>query len=210
MTFSSREEAGRELGCDLLKRGLQPDIILGLPRGGVVVAAEVARILQRPLDVLVVRKIGHPHHREFALGALAEHGVVLLDNPAMRDSHVTRVDLDEVIAEESSRLRDHQAKFRHDSHQILANKTILIVDDGLATGATTEAAVMSVKSQSPRQVIVAVPVASPQAIDRLAAVADQVIALVVDPDFIAVGRYYDHFPQTADEEVLALLHSHTS
>lgn len=207
VTFSSREEAGRELGYDLFKRGLQPDVILGLPRGGVVVAAEVARILQRPLDVLVVRKIGHPRHREFAVGALAEHGVVLLDNAALRDTHVSRSDLDEIISEETNRLRAYQAKFHHESHQALKDKIVLIVDDGLATGATTEAAVMSAKNQSARQVIVAAPVASPQAVDRLSAVADEVIALVVDPDFMAVGRYYDVFPQTEDEEVLALLHT---
>jgi putative phosphoribosyl transferase len=132
---------------------------------------------------------------------------VLLDNAALRDTHVSRSDLDEIISEETNRLRAYQAKFHHESHQALKDKIVLIVDDGLATGATTEAAVMSAKNQSARQVIVAAPVASPQAVDRLSAVADEVIALVVDPDFMAVGRYYDVFPQTEDEEVLALLHT---
>lgn len=206
--FSSREEAGRELGYHLVERGIQPDVVLGLPRGGVVVAAEVARILQRPLDVLVVRKIGHPRHREFAVGALAEHGIVLLDKDALQATHVDRADLDEVIAEETSRLQNNQAKFHHDGHQQLSGKTVLIVDDGLATGATTEAAVLSAKSQSARKVFVAAPVASPGAINRVTAEADEVISLVVDPDFIAVGQFYESFPQTADEEVMALLHAH--
>lgn len=208
MIFSSREEAGRELGYHLAERGIQPDVVLGLPRGGVVVAAEVARILQRPLDVLVVRKIGHPRHREFAVGALVEHGVVLLDKDAMQETHVARSDLDDIIAEETSRLRSYQARFHRDGHRQLSGKTVLIVDDGLATGATTEAAVMSAKSQSARKVIVATPVASPSAIERVEAVADEVISLVVDPDFIAVGQFYESFAQTADEEVMALLHAH--
>lgn len=207
VTFPSREQAGRELGYELARRGVQPDVILGLPRGGVVVAAEVSRVLQRPLDVLVVRKIGHPRYREFAVGALAENGVVLLDNAAMRDTHVVRSDLDEVIAEESERLQDYLVKFHRDHHD-LSGKTVLIVDDGLATGATTEAAVVSAKNQKAAHVIVAVPCASPQAVDRLRAVADQVISLVVDPGFSAVGRYYAVFPQTDDDEVMALLHAH--
>jgi putative phosphoribosyl transferase len=208
VTFLSREEAGRKLGYYLVERDIQPDVVLGLPRGGVVVAAEVARILQRPLDVLVVRKIGHPRHREFAVGALAEHGVVLLDKDAMRDTHVDRADLDEVVAEETSRLHSYQTRFHRDGRQPLSGKTVLIVDDGLATGATAEAAVMSAKSQLARKVLVATPVASPSAIDRVEAVADEVISLVVDPDFIAVGQFYESFPQTADEEVMALLHAH--
>src|SRR4051794_11135230 len=101
MIFSSREAAGIQLGQHLLKRGVEADIVLGLPRGGVVVAAEVAHILKLPLDVLVVRKIGHPRFREFAVGALAEHGVVLLDRVAMEETRVSRIELEEVIAEET-------------------------------------------------------------------------------------------------------------
>lgn len=208
MTFSSREEAGRELGYQLVERGIQPDMVLGLPRGGVVVAAEVARILQRPLKVLVVRKIGHPRHREFAVGALAEHGVVLLDRDVMQETHIVQAELDEIIFEETARLREHQAKFHRDGQPNLSGKTVLIIDDGLATGATTEAAIMSAKSQSAGRIIVAAPVASPSAVDRLTAVADEVFSLMIDPDFVAVGQYYESFPQTADEEVVALLHAH--
>lgn len=208
VTFSSREEAGRELGYDLAHRGVQPDVVLGLPRGGVVVAAEVAQALHRPLDVLVVRKIGHPRFREFAVGALAENEIVLLDKTAMCDSHVTRSDLDEIIAEETGRLHDYETKFHRDGRLPLSGKCVLIVDDGLATGATTEAAVLSARKQNAAKVIVAVPVASSQAVDRLRTIADEVISLMIDPDFSAVGRYYTVFPQTDDEEVMALLHAH--
>jgi predicted phosphoribosyltransferase len=205
--FPSREEAGRELGRHLANLGVQADVVLGLPRGGVVVAAQVARILQRPLDVLVVRKIGHPRHREFALGALAEHGVVLLDNAAMEKSRVVRADLDGIIAEETNRLVAYQNKFHCAGSPSLSGRTVLIIDDGLATGATMEAAVMSAESQMTGKVFVAAPVASAHAVERLRTVADEVITLFADPGFTSVGRYYSDFPQTEDAEVLALLKS---
>ena len=207
MTFSSREEAGRQLGCHLAERGAHPDIVLGLPRGGVIVAAEVARILHVPLDVLLVRKIGHPLHPEFAVGAMAEHDVLRLDEKILRQTQVDRRDLDEVIALETERLRGYQSAFHPSGPPDLAHKTVLLVDDGLATGATTEAAVLSARRQQARAVWVAAPVASEAARDRLLALADGVMALLVDPDFVAVGQYYDLFPQTGDDEVVALLHS---
>ena len=208
MSFLSREDAGQRLGGHLAERDIRPDVVVGLPRGGMVVAAEVARILERPLGVLVVRKIGHPGQREYALGALAEHDVLLLDETAMRQSRVRRAELDGVIAEETERLRAYGAKFHQVNEPGLADKIVVIVDDGLATGATAEAAVMSAKKQMSRSVILSVPVASIEAAKRLGAVADEVIALIVDPDFMAVGQYYANFPQTSDDEVLALLHNH--
>ncbi len=208
MTFSSREEAGQELGRHLAERGVQADIVLGLPRGGVVVAAEVARYLGRHLDVLVVRKIGHPRHREFAVGALAEPGVVLLDEEAMKHSHVDRAELDRVIAEEIARLQSYQARFHSAGPPDLAGKKVVIVDDGLATGLTAEAAAVSAGERNASFVTVAAPVASTSAMDRLSRVADEAIALIVDPDFMAVGQYYYTFPQTTDAQVLALLPAH--
>jgi len=211
MVFASREEAGRRLGHHLREEGVDVDVVAGLPRGGVVVAAEVARILQRPLDVLVVRKIGHPWHREFAVGALAENGVVVLDEKVIGSSPLVRAELDEVIAEEAGRLEQYRLKFHHREKADFGGKTVALVDDGLATGATTEAAVLSARKQNARTIIVADPVASPNAVERLARVADEVIALFVDPDFDAVGRYYEFFSQTTDEEVLDLLKAeHTS
>ena len=205
MTFSSRAQAGEKLGEHLRRTKLAVDLVIGLPRGGVVVAAEVARVLQRPLAALVVRKIGHPRHREFAVGALAEDGTVLLDEDAVQRTGVGADELREVVAEETARLESYRKKFHPHGPPQYEGKSVLIVDDGLATGATTEAAVRSAKQQGATRVIVAVPVASDSAMERLQRVADQVIALHVDPEFDAVGRYYRSFPQNTDEEVVALL-----
>jgi putative phosphoribosyl transferase len=205
MKFASRQDAGRRLGELLCEQNVQADLVLGLPRGGVVVAAEVARMLERPLDVLVVRKIGHPWHREFAVGAMAEPGVVIFDEASLSEIPVPRSQLDEVVAEETARLQSYCRQFRLAGAPVLDGKAVLIVDDGLATGATAEAAVHSAKQQRARRVIVATPVASTKAIERLARVADGVVALVTDPDFVAVGQYYRKFLATSDAEVLVLL-----
>jgi putative phosphoribosyl transferase len=157
------------------------------------------------LDVLVVRKIGHPWHREFAVGALAEPDVVILDQGSLGRNPISRSQLDEVIAEETRRLGQYRMQFHRGGAPDLAGKTVLLVDDGLATGATTEAAVAAARKQKARKVIVATPVASVSAMDRMKRVADEVKALLVDPGFEAVGQYYDEFAQTSDEEVLALL-----
>src|SRR2546425_400242 len=137
MVFGSREEAGRRLAGHLCEQSVEADLVLGLPRGGVVVAAAVARILHLPLDVIVVRKIGHPRHREFAVGALAEGEVVVLDAEAIERTSVSQTELQEVITEENERLREYQLKFEQKSMADFEKKTVLLVDDGLATGATT-------------------------------------------------------------------------
>ena len=207
MEFSSRQDAGRQLADYLLNLRVQADMVLGLPRGGVVVAAEVASALKAPLDVLLVRKIGHPRHREYAVGALAEGDVVHLDDLAIQRTHVREEELEGVIAEEKSRLEDYQQKFERSGPPELDGKTVLLVDDGIATGMTTEAAVLAARQKRAQQVFVAAPVTSGSAYERLKTVADQVFALLVDPEFDAVGRYYLEFDQTSDEEVMELLHA---
>ena len=205
MRFDSRQDAGRRLGRHLSELGVQADWVLGLPRGGVVVAAEVARTLREPLDVLIVRKIGHPWQREFAVGALAEPDVVIFD-PAFNWKHpLARAELDDVIAEEKLRLQEYRLHFHRTAAPMLAGQRILLVDDGLATGATAEAAVLSAKQQQATRVIIAAPVSSVEAVERLRRVADEVAVLFVDPDFQAVGQYYAGFYQTTDEEVISLL-----
>jgi putative phosphoribosyl transferase len=203
--FASREDAGAKLGCSLHEQRVRADLVLGLPRGGVVVAAGVARALSLALDVLVVRKIGHPWHREFAVGALAENGVVILDESAIGNNAVMRAELEEIIREEEARLRSYQARFHPKGAPDLTGRAVLLVDDGLATGATTEAAVLSARKGNAGAVVVAAPVASTTAVNRLARVADEVRVLCVDPDFYAVGRYYDVFAQTTDADVMQVL-----
>lgn len=208
MVFASRQDAGRKLGLHLLELAVEVDLVAGLPRGGVVVAAEVADVLQRPLDVIVVRKIGHPWHREFAVGALAEEGVLIVDKNAIAAMPLVGAELEEVIAEEKERLHEYCLKFQHVRKPNFAGSRVLLVDDGLATGATAEAAVYSARKKQARQIIVAVPVASSSAYERLARIADRVISCHTDPAFYAVGQYYKRFLPTTDEEVLALLHRH--
>jgi putative phosphoribosyl transferase len=205
MKFASREDAGRRLGLHLVERGVTADWVLGLPRGGVVVAAEVARALRCALDVLIVRKIGHPRHREFAVGALAEPDVLILDKSLKWKNPLARLQLDNIIAEEKERLREYRLQFHRAAVPVLEGKSVLLVDDGLATGATAEAAVISAKRQKARRVIVAAPVASTHAVRRLRCLADEVAVVLVDPDFVAVGQYYAAFSQTSDDEVKALL-----
>ena len=170
-----------------------------------MVAAEVARALGVPLDVLIVRKIGHPLHREFAVGALAENDVLILDEAVIARNPLVRIELEGVLQEEKERLKSYQGKFHRAGLPPLAEKNVLLVDDGLATGATTEAAVLSVRKMAARSIVVAAPVASLNAVERVSRFADDVQVLCVDPDFEAVGAYYKEFSQTTDEEVLEVL-----
>lgn len=202
MIFASRSVAGRQLARHLVERGVEADCVLGLPRGGLIVAQEVAARLGRPLDALVVRKIGHPRHREFAVGSLAEPDIVLLDEVTVP---VDPDELAEVIEEEKARLREYRARFHRHGPPEVQGKDVLLVDDGLATGATMAAAIRAARQLGARRVVAAAPVASDHAVNRLLAVADQVEAVLVDPDFVAVGQYYESFPQTTDEEVQQLL-----
>lgn len=205
MKFVSRQDAGRQLGKLFSKRGIFADLVLGLPRGGVVVAAEVARELKLPLDVFVVRKIGHPLNPEFAVGAMAEPDFVLLHEESLRHFPVSQTALDDVIAKEKQRLEKYSRQFHFSGTPSLEGKSILLVDDGLATGATMEAAVFSARQQKVRQIIVAAPVASMDAVEKLRRVADVVEILFADIAFQAVGQYYSEFLQTTDEEVILLL-----
>ena len=204
MVFASRESAGQMLGQYLKEHGTQADLVLGLLRGGVVVAAEVAHVLQLPLDVLIVRKIGHPWHREFAVGAMAENGIALIDQAAIGRNSLLEVELEQIIKEEKQKLTEYQANFRQTPLD-LSHKTVVLVDDGVATGSTIEAAVLSARSQNAAKIIVAAPVASTSSVNRLHKVADEVCALHVDAEFDAVGRYYEEFSQTTDAQALELL-----
>jgi putative phosphoribosyl transferase len=206
MIFASRQEAGRQLGHFLSHDGQTADVVLGLPRGGVVVAAEVARALNLPLDVLVVRKIGHPMQREFAIGALAEPDLIFLNEKILLEFPANKPELDKIIAEEKSRLREYRERFHLAGLPELDGKNVLLVDDGLATGATAEAAAISIRKKAKR-IIIAAPVGSLEAVARLRRVADDVKVLSANLSFEAVGQFYREFPQTTDDEVVNLLRS---
>src|SRR5437867_6349101 len=205
MRFRDGVEAGRLLGARLRDARLDDPVVIGLPRGGVVVAAEVADALGAPLDVLVARKLGVPWQPELAFGAVAP-GVVALRDDVVSVAGLRRVDIDAAAARESAKLAELAARYRGDSPPIaLRGRTAVIVDDGLATGATATAAMRSVRRDEPRRVIVAVPVcAAPTAIE-LRREVDAVVCLGEYDDFHAVGMYYDDFASTDDDQVRDLI-----
>lgn len=205
MMFASRKEAGERLGEYLHETGIVADLVLGLPRGGVVVAAGVAHELKLPLDVMVVRKIGHPLQPEFAVGALAEPDSVFLNEESLAEFSVPRAVLDKIIETEKASLLDYRLRFHLHHIPTLEGKAVILVDDGLATGATAEAAAMSARKQHAKRIIVAAPVASTNAVERLREVADDIKILSEEYDFQAVGQFYDEFAQTRDKEVISLL-----
>lgn len=205
--FADRTEAGIALGHAIAARHPAPPVIvLGLPRGGVPLAREVARILQAPLDVLVVRKVGMPMHPELAIGAVASGGAVVREAHAGRDILGREIDFEALAARELEEVRRRERLFRPAGAPLaVAGRTVVVVDDGLATGSTMMAGVRALRSLAPRSIIVAAPVASPEARDRLAGAADDCVILSVPGDFYAVSQAYDDFPQVEDAAVQELL-----
>jgi len=206
LPYRDRTEAGQVLARQLESyRGAPGLIVLGLPRGGVPVAAEVARHLSAPLDVFIVRKLGHPLHGEYAIGAIASGGVrVLKDVPVLP---VPGRSLEAIEARERQELARREALYRGSRPPLRVDgATVLVVDDGLATGATMEAAVQALRQLRPAHLCVAVPVGSIEACEALQAMADRVVCPARPEHFRAVSLWYRHFPQTGDEEVQQLLH----
>lgn len=207
MVFKDRSEAGRRLAAALARYANRPDVIvLALPRGGVPVAFPVAEALHAPLDILIVRKLGLPGHEELAMGAIATGGVQLLNPEIARQFGVTREQLQAAISRERAELERRERAYRGDlPWPDLRGKTVILVDDGLATGASMRAAVLAVKQQQPASLVVAVPVASVETCDMLRDEVDDVICLETPQPFYAVGLWYQEFGQTSDEEVRALM-----
>ena len=208
MRVHDRVDAGRRLAAELTDEAGPEVVVLGLPRGGVPVAAEVARALGAPLDVLVVRKLGVPHHRELAMGAIGEGGARVVDHDVVaavgvRDDTLVRVE-DAERAELSRRAAAYREVL---SARELRGRPVVIVDDGMATGSTARAACAVARARGVSRVVVAVPVASTSATRALEEVADRVVALSVPRSFGAVGQYYDDFSPTTDDEVRRLLHA---
>ncbi|MEW5855722.1 MAG: phosphoribosyltransferase family protein, partial [Myxococcota bacterium] len=203
--FRDRQEAGRLLADALRERGgYEGGVVLGLPRGGVPVAAEVARQLGLELDVFVVRKLGFPGQPEYAMGALASGGVVVL-NPEL-EGHIPREVLDRVTRLELEELERREHLYRTDHHGAeLSGRPAILVDDGLATGSTMRAAVQALRKLGPSRVIMAVPVAAPESIESLRPVVDDAVSVATPDPFVAVSAWYQDFSQTSDDEVRALL-----
>lgn len=204
--FKDRREAGRRLASLLQATVDEKAIILALPRGGVPVAAEISKVLRKPLDVLVVRKLGVPGHEEFAMGAIAGGGVRVVDEQLISQLGLSRAEVDSVIRREARELerREHLYRGTRDRPEV-AGGTVIVVDDGVATGSTMSAAIQLLRRQKAERIVVAVPVAPRDTVERLREEADEVVVALEPEPFGAVGRWYEDFSQTTDEEVQTLL-----
>lgn len=205
--FRNRREAGRQLAVRLAAYANRPDVlVLALPRGGVPVAYEVARALNAPMDVFLVRKLGVPGYEELAMGAIATGGVRVLNEDVVRGLDIPDYVIDAVAAREQEELERRERAYRDGRPPPdIRGRIVTLVDDGLATGATMQAAVKALRQQQPARIIVAVPTAAAETCERLKAEADEVICAMTPQPFYGVGRWYDDFSQTTDEEVRDLL-----
>jgi predicted phosphoribosyltransferase len=208
--FRDRREAGRSLATELTSYANRPDVVvLALPRGGVPVAYEVARALAAPFDVFLVRKLGVPGHEELAMGAVATGGVRVLNREIVEALNLPEPVIDRVAAQELEELRRRERLYRGDRPSPeLAGHCVILVDDGLATGATMRAAIQGLRQQQPARIVVAVPTASPDTCEPLRVEADEVVCAMTPEPFFAVGHWYDDFSQTTDDEVRELLALH--
>jgi len=207
LVFRNRVHAGQLLAEALMKYVDRDDVIvLGLPRGGVPVAYEVAKKLHAPLDVLVVRKLGVPGYEELAMGAIASGGVQVIHHDVMRAMGIPRAAFEAEAASQGEELRRRELVYRgHAGVPDIANKTVILVDDGIATGSTIRAAVQALRPQHPKQIIIAVPTAASDSCADLDPIVDDLVALLTPENFRGVGQWYEDFSQTTDAEVTQLL-----
>lgn len=205
--YKDRIDAGRNLGAHLAAMTLGDDpVVLGLPRGGVPVAYEVADALDAPLDLFVVRKVGLPGNEEFAMGAVASGGIRIINDDIIRQAGLSENDIAAAIAQEQRVLDRRERIYRGAFERLeLKGHTLIVVDDGMATGASMKAAVLALQRSQPAAIIAAVPVASQEACTLLAQTADRTICLETPEPFRAVGQWYVDFSQTSDEEVLTCM-----
>ncbi|AIP62578.1 phosphoribosyltransferase [Burkholderia thailandensis] len=205
--FRDRVDAGRQLAAHLADYANRDDVVvLALPRGGVPVAFEVAKALRAPLDVLIVRKLGAPGNPELAMGAIAAGGIVLLEQSVLHAMRVTDRELADTIERERGELARREAAYRDGrAPPAVEGRTVIVVDDGIATGSTMLAALEAVRARKPAKLVAAVPVASPSSAQKVKAAADAIVC-VMRPDWLmGIGQFYRNFDQTSDDEVCALL-----
>ena len=206
-----RRHAGQALGWRLVDVGVlerfpDPRLVLGLPRGGVPVAGEVARILAAPLDVFLVRKLGVPGHEELAMGAIASGGTRVLNRTVIERLGLSASDVETVTRSEAEVLARRERSYRDDRPAIaVSGTTVIVVDDGLATGASMRAAVQALRAQGPAALVIGVPVGSPETCRALRAEADEVVCVRMPDRFLAVGQAYADFSPTSDDEVRSVL-----
>jgi len=207
MRFRDRREAGQLLAKELdFLKDREDAVVLGIPRGGVVVAYEVAQAIGAPLDVYITRKIGAPHNPELAIGAVASDGRTVLDHDLVRQLGVPKDYVEEETERQRREIERRAREYRGDRPPLdLAGKTVVVVDDGVATGATTMATLRALQKQEPKELILAIPVGPPDTVKQLGEEADRVICLSTPRLFWAVGAFYAVFDQTQDEEVKRLL-----
>jgi putative phosphoribosyl transferase len=206
MSFRDRQDAGRQLSARLEHLRDAKPIVVGLPRGGVPVAAEVANALDAPLDVIVVRKLGVPYQPELGFGAIGEGGVEVLNEEVLRAAGLGDDDIARVEAKEREEVARRARRFRGDRPPVpLAGRTVIVVDDGLATGGTARAALEVAREHGASRVVLAVPVAPVGTVRAMQDVADEVVCLETPSAFFAIGQWYDDFTQTSDDEVVDLL-----
>ena len=205
--FTNRSEAGRRLASELSSYAGRADVlVLALPRGGVPVGFEVARILDAPLDVFIVRKLGVPGHEELAMGAIASGGTCLIDEALVRELEISEHEIHAVVRVEQRELQRRERRFRGDRPPPdVAGRTVILVDDGLATGSTMRVAVVALRQEHPARIVAAVPLAPPETCEALRLEADDVVCALTPEPFYAVGLWYEDFSQTTDEDVHALL-----
>lgn len=208
MYYQDRQDAGKRLAEQLIEFINNNPLVLTIPRGGVLVAKEVAEYLKSPLDLIIPRKIGAPVNPELAIGAVTQDGTILLNDRLVKKFNITNQEVLEeaelLVQEIKRRIKEYRGSTEMPE---IKGRTVILVDDGIATGFTIKAALLSIKNYEPREIILAVPVATPKVLESLAAEVDKIICLYTPEDFFAVGQFYEDFEQVSDDEVKMIMQS---
>lgn len=206
MIFKNRKQAGEQLAQQLKKHQGKSTIVLAIPRGGVVVGREVAQALDCPLDVIIPRKLGAPGNSEFGIGAIGPYNQIFLDEDVIGQYQISKEYINAEIGRQGLEMERRERVYRGGKPPlILKDKTVVLVDDGIATGATTRAAIRSVKCQNPKELILAVPVGPKETISSLETEVDRVVCLATPEPFYAIGQFYQEFSQNTDQQVVEIL-----